>query len=51
MEDFMFYTTESCHEIGYKWGIEAPKDLTTGDVKLLQEAIVSYTDEPTQRQW
>lgn len=40
------YTSESCHEIGYKWTISAPDALSAEDVEALQKALCEWTDEP-----
>ena len=42
------YTSESCHTVGYKWEIDAPKGLTAEDVEKLQDCLVNWTDTPTQ---
>lgn len=40
------YSSQSCHEIGYKWIIDAPETLTMDDVDALQNALCDYTDTP-----
>lgn len=42
------YKAESCHEIGYKWEIDAPAALSPDDVEALQSALCDYTDTPAQ---
>ena len=42
------YRSESCHETGYRWIIDAPKQLDPAEVRRLQAALVEWTDDPHQ---
>lgn len=41
------YTAESCHTVGYGWEIDAPESLTEEDLQALIDALVTYTDTPS----
>lgn len=42
------YSASSCHELGFAWHIEAPASLSCAEVERLHEALVHWSDDPTQ---
>lgn len=40
------YSAESCHEIGYKWSIEAPDSLSLEDIEAMLKTVCAWTDDP-----
>lgn len=43
------YTSASCHEVGYGWHITAPSEVNPSEIEKLQDALVSWHDEPDQK--
>ena len=41
------YKGSTCHEVGYRWSIDAPKELTQDDIELVMKVLIDYTDTPS----